>query len=222
MSKQSSIPEKDADFNIAQNIIATTANTHVMPWGLDGAWMEDILMPKKAEWEAAWAAYEIPSARTPLITFTKTEKREAYERELRVLVKNLQANTRVTPEDLRAMGIVVPSSSRTPAPVATKAPDFDVDTSVPGRLAIHFYDKVGDHKRGKPDGQHCVEIISLLSDTPPTRWDQLVHSVVDTRSPYTFVFENDQRGKTLYFAMRWENTRGEKGPWSEIQGAIIP
>jgi hypothetical protein len=36
------------------------------------------------------------------------------------------------------------------------------------------------------------------------------------------VFENDQRGKTVYFALRWENTRGEKGPWSAIQIAIIP
>jgi hypothetical protein len=31
-----------------------------------------------------------------------------------------------------------------------------------------------------------------------------------------------QRGKTVYFALRWENTRGEKGPWSEIMSAIIP
>jgi hypothetical protein len=28
--------------------------------------------------------------------------------------------------------------------------------------------------------------------------------------------------KTLYYALRWENTRGEKGLWSEIGMAIAP
>jgi hypothetical protein len=44
----------------------------------------------------------------------------------------------------------------------------------------------------------------------------------NTRTPYTFPFEYDQRGQTVYFALRWENTRGEKGPWSEIHSTIIP
>jgi hypothetical protein len=67
-----------------------------------------------------------------------------------------------------------------------------------------------------------VEIAWALSDTPVTRWNELTHSNVDTNSPFTLVFENDQCGKTIYFAIRWENTRGEKGPWSEITSAIIP
>jgi hypothetical protein len=67
-----------------------------------------------------------------------------------------------------------------------------------------------------------VEIGWTQSDTPITRWDELTHSNVDTNSPFTLSFENDQRGKTVYFALRWENTRGEKGPWSGIASAIIP
>jgi hypothetical protein len=30
------------------------------------------------------------------------------------------------------------------------------------------------------------------------------------------------RGKRIYFRARWENNRGEKGPWSEIGESIIP
>jgi hypothetical protein len=44
----------------------------------------------------------------------------------------------------------------------------------------------------------------------------------DTRSPYTFRFEENQRGQTVFFCLRWENTTGQKGPWSEIVSAIIP
>ena len=30
------------------------------------------------------------------------------------------------------------------------------------------------------------------------------------RTPLTLSFENDQCGQTLYYALRWEDTRGEK------------
>jgi hypothetical protein len=83
MSRNLSIPEKDADFNTAQHIIASTADAHRSQWGLDPTWMDNDLLPKKAEWETAYAAYENPATRTPTITFVKTEKRGAYEPLLR-------------------------------------------------------------------------------------------------------------------------------------------
>ncbi|MDR1156180.1 MAG: hypothetical protein LBL04_15855 [Bacteroidales bacterium] len=49
----------------------------------------------------------------------------------------------------------------------------------------------------------------------------LVHSVFATRSPHTFQFDLSA-GKCFYCCLRWENTRGEKGPWSEIMSAIVP
>jgi hypothetical protein len=37
-----------------------------------------------------------------------------------------------------------------------------------------------------------------ISDTPPARWDELIHSAIDAKSPFTLNFEHDQRGKTVY------------------------
>jgi hypothetical protein len=222
MSRHQSIPTKDADFNTAQHIIAETASINRTQWGLDSTWLDEELLPHKTKWEEAWAVYENPATRTPSITFAKNEQRKAYEKLLRILVKGLQSNVNVTDDDLLGMGIVVPSSSKTPSPVADKSPDADTDTSVIGHLSIHFFEKGSRHKKGKPDGQHGAEIRWVLSETPPTRWEELIHSEIDTNSPFVLQFENDQRGRTIYFALRWENTRGEKGPWSEIQSAIIP
>jgi hypothetical protein len=134
----------------------------------------------------------------------------------------LKDNPAVTDDDLNHMGLPTRSSGRHPAPVATEAPDADVETSTIAHLTIHFFEKGSNHKKGKPAGQHGAEIRWAMLDTPPARWDELVHSEIDTNSPFTLQFENDQRGKTVYYALRWENTRGEKGPWSEIQSAIIP
>jgi hypothetical protein len=166
---------------------------------------------------------EEPATRTKTAVLAKNKARDALEKSLQQDAKEfLQFNRNVTDEDRDNLGLPIYKTTRTPAPVADEAPDVDVAAAPPGRIELHFFERGSRHKKGKPEGQHCVEIAWLLSDTPPTRWDELVHSVVDTNSPYTFVFEHDRRGKTIYFALRWENTRGEKGPWSEIMNAIIP
>jgi hypothetical protein len=36
------------------------------------------------------------------------------------------------------------------------------------------------------------------------------------------LLKNIAAGKRLWFAARWENTTGQKGPWSEIMCVIIP
>jgi hypothetical protein len=35
-------------------------------------------------------------------------------------------------------------------------------------------------------------------------------------------FEGTDRGKTVYFALCWVNTREEEGDWSKIESSIIP
>ncbi|MDR0421367.1 MAG: hypothetical protein LBH30_07985 [Prevotellaceae bacterium] len=166
---------------------------------------------------------EEPATRTKPAVQAKNDARKAFEKALRQAIgEYLTRNHRVSDTDRDSLGLPIHKTSHTHAPVATEAPDMDVDTSVIGRLTIHFFERGSRHKKGKPAGQHGAEIRWLLSDTPPARWDDLTHSEIDTNSPITLSFEYDQRGKTVYFALRWENTRGEKGPWSEILSAIIP
>jgi hypothetical protein len=80
------------------------------------------------------------------------------------------------------------------------------------------------HKKSKakPAGQHGAEIRWAISDTPVVDVAALARSSFDTRTPFTLEFQGHERGQTVYFCLCWENTRGEKGPWSEIQSAIIP
>jgi hypothetical protein len=51
---------------------------------------------------------------------------------------------------------------------------------------------------------------------------RLTNSAFDTATPYRFSFAGAERGRHLYFALRRENTRGEKGLLSTIFDAIIP
>jgi hypothetical protein len=164
-----------------------------------------------------------PETRTKAAVQAKNDSRKVVEKDGRMFIKRfIDLNPQVTNADRDGMGLPIYKTGRTPAPIATDPPDAEVDTSHIGRLNILFYEKGHKHRKGKPAGQHGAEIAWIQRDTPPTRWDELLHSNIDTNSPFTLVFENDQRGKTVYFALRWENTRGEKGPWSDIMSAIIP
>ena len=90
------------------------------------------------------------------------------------------------------------------------------------RIEITFYTRDTAHKKGKPKGQHGVEIKWGLSETPALDVDELAHSIFDTATPVYLDFQGHEGGRKVYVAMRWENTRGEKGPWSSIEEAFVP
>lgn len=216
-----SVPTKDFDYNVRQEIIVTTSMSKATEWGLDVLWITGTLIPRKTEWDSAWAAYQDPMARTPLITKHKQTARKNYEPCLRQLIRMLESNPHVTEDDLTGMGIAVSSGNRRPSPPPTTFPDCTIDTSVIRRLSIHFRDH-GSLSRAKPHGVHGIEIRWAILSVPPADVSELTNSSFDTHSPFTLDFTERQRGQIIWFCMRWENSTGQKGPWGEIQNAIIP
>jgi hypothetical protein len=213
------LPDADAGFNTRQEMITKAVILNRVAWNIQEQWLMNELMPKKEKWVIAYADYLPTATRTPLITFTKTNARKEYEKPLRLLVKNLESNPQVSDEDRRSMGIVIPSPKQ-PIPPPTRFPVATVDSSTPRIVKINYRDSEGLSK-GKPYGVHGAEIKWGILDTPPVNVKDLTASGFDTRSPFSLEFEEDQRGKTLWFCVRWENTKGEKGPWGEIGSAII-
>ena len=55
----------------------------------------------------------------------------------------------------------------------------------------------------------------------PTTGDDLPHSVFTRRSRYRFDFTGEN-GRAVFFCMRFENSKGETGPWGKIISAFIP
>ena len=47
-------------------------------------------------------------------------------------------------------------------------------------------------------------------------------SLHDSATPYVAEFDNTDAGKTVWYIMRWKNTRGETGPWSFPLSAKVP
>jgi hypothetical protein len=218
---RTSIPRKDVDFNERQDVITKKTEANLAAWGMNQAWFTTVLLVAKLAWVTAWANYQDPVQRTPLITFIKNEKRKAYEKVLRILIRMLESNPLVSDDDRRAMNIAILNTARTPIQPPKTYPEFVINTSVIRCLIILFRD-LGSKSKAKPHGVHGAEICWAILDHQPLSVAELVHSSFDTRSPFKLTFDETDRGKTVYFCLRWESTRGEKGPWSEIVMAIIP
>lgn len=163
-----------------------------------------------------------PVTRTKVAVQVKNDARKAVKSKVRLFLKAyITYNPAVSDADRDAMELPIHKSGRTPVPVIHSVPFAEVVLPSQAVVEIHFRDSESA-KKAKPAGAHGVEIAWAILDVPPTDWKELSHSSFDTRTPYRLTFDGSERGKTVYFALRWENTRGEKGPWSAIESAIIP
>jgi hypothetical protein len=222
MRREDYIPESDMDFSVWAGNLIRSLGAGLGRFGFPA----NVYAQLKQLYEDFMQKYETalePVTRTKPSIRTKNTARDTLKKAIRQAVKEYLAhNHSLTDGDRKALGLPVYKTTRTPSPVAGKAPHLNIEISVICRVIIHFYDREGGRKKAKPAGQQSAEIAWVISSTPPTRWEELLHYDIDTRTPFTLSFEHNQRGQTVYFALRWVNTRGEKGPWSNIHSAIIP
>ena len=221
MSDRKIIPRKDADFHIMQQRLRTAADANVTQWGLDATWMADCFDPAADNWNCRYAAYLEPLTRTPLVTAEKTAARSAYEPLISMLVKGLRVNPRLDENQRLELGLTDYDSTRTPPAIPLTWPVAVITPVGPGLLQIDYHDSESN-RRAKPHEVHGMEIRSGILTEEPQSPDDIPHSEFSTRTPYHIEFDLRLRGQKVYFCFRWENTRGQKGPWSEILWAIIP
>jgi hypothetical protein len=189
-----------------------------------GLWLDNEYAPKFQAFTSAFVAWKNPADRTPAMTKLLQGVEKSFQVEYRQLYTGFLKNSPlVTDKDLLEMGLPDRhSGGGTPAPVAKTYPDYDIDSGTIRHLILHFFDQGKKKTKAKPPGQHGAEIDWAILDAPPASIKDLVNSAFDTHTPFTLEFDENERGKTVYFCLRWENTRGQKGPWSEIQSAIVP
>jgi hypothetical protein len=220
MHGKSYIPAKEADFiEWSENLIAVSTASKTL-WNLP----EDKLAELQALHVEAKALYEkcLTASYTKVDMELKHEKTALLRHLEEVFVKNnLQNNDRMTDSGRAALRITIRDPHPTPRPKPSGIPEVEVETPHPRVVRIKFRDQ-NAARWSKPENVHGLECLWLVSDTPPALVEDLLHSAASTRSPLEFSFEENERGKRLYFAVRWENGPEKKGDWSEIFSAVIP
>jgi hypothetical protein len=221
MSNPDFIPSSDRKFEAFASNFMGYADDKVASWNVPQDKF-DALKLLYITFAANYKKASEPETRTPSAIVGKTDSRKAFEKAQRILIKTyITYNPDVTNADRVCLGLPIHKNTRTPVKIPTKYPAFFVDTSVLRLIKIHFYDDE-TLRKAKPEGVRGAEIRWAILDEPPIKENDLTQSVFDTHTPHTLVFNENHRGKTIYLCLCWENTRGQKGPWSDIQAAIIP
>jgi hypothetical protein len=221
MPSKDYIPRKDEDFDILQTNVYTTSSNNASKWSIASTQFSLLSTPRQ-RWTTAYAAYKNPITRTPGITQEKSDARSAYEPVLRLFIQGqLTHNALVTDGDLRSMGL--PVYDRTPT--EAKVPDTRPELEVMFPQIMQHSLKVRDSESkgsGKPPHVMGYEIWRRIGgETNPT-YDDMQFVGLATRSPHVLVYTSVERKQTIWYALRWVNTRGEVGPWSEIVSATVP
>ncbi|MDR1216484.1 MAG: hypothetical protein LBK25_07370 [Treponema sp.] len=158
----------------------------------------------------------------PVDIAEKNRTRAAFEKALRSFIKAfLLYSPFVSDKDRDEMRIPIHDSTATPIPTPTTYPEYTIDTATPGQLSVHFWDEASK-RRGKPKGVHGAEIHWEMRENEPANEEDLNNSDFATRTPRLFSFTKDKQGKRVYFCLRWENGKGEKGPWGALVHAVVP
>jgi hypothetical protein len=188
-----------------------------------GDWLDTVFLPLFAAFATALDLWRNVATRTQLLSASLYDSQKLFVKSYRQLYTGfLKNNPTVSDIDLVAMGFPVHGDSkRTQVQAPSTTPEAEVRLPSQGVVEI-YYRNEGSDSKAKPAGVHGVEIAWEILDAAPTDWAQLGNSSFDTHSPFEMTFSGDKRGKHLYFALRWENTRGEKGHWSPIRDVIIP
>jgi hypothetical protein len=178
------------------------------------------LLQNKQEWDRADAAAESPLTATKAAIHERQRVQGVFSKQIRAFVSEyLTHNHLLTPQQREELGLAS-ANPPSPEPPPQKAPRAELVTDVHGQVTAHCQ---GEETRwGMEAGAHGFEWRWAILAQPPARHEELTHSEFSTRAHHTMVFDLDQRGQRLYSAFRWENQKGEKGPWSDVIETIIP
>lgn len=212
-------PGKEADLNNYYQLVAPYLTTNAVRLKI----LPDAVTALNSNftaWNTAYPASQNPATRTQTITESKNLANQNMMSMLRTIFDDIPESV-LTIEDRNTLNLHQRSSSRTAAPVPITKPVALVDTSKHLEHTISFTDENTPNSAAKPDGVRGCQIWMKLG-SPAVDPSELQYVATDTASPYVNHFAGVNAGKPVYYWLRWENTRGETGPWSDAVMATIP
>jgi hypothetical protein len=160
-------------------------------------------------------------AKSKILVDQKNEARKQLVTLIRDLVGFKLKNPIITNNQRLELGLPVHDNTRTPVPTPTTHVVFTLKVQSIREVRIDFKDEHSDSK-AKPYGYDGAVVFHEVMEQKPNDPNTLTHSVLATKTPFTLEFNEEQRGKKVFVAIKWQNEKGQMGPWSEVQSIIVP
>jgi hypothetical protein len=209
---------KTATIEMANNWVAKIGVNAA--WGIPAAATQN-LTEKAAALQTLLATP--PDDRTPTINARIKEAAKALADTMRDVKKRYFFVPPLTDPDLISLGLKPRDTNPTPIAKPTVRPTADVKIKGAGAFDISISPE-RDISHDEKSYYGCKIVFELFEQgaTPPTNEKQLTEGRFVRKKKESFVFQPQDSGKKAYFALRYENSKGEAGPWCPIFSVLIP
>jgi len=171
-----------------------------------------------ADWYNAYALTFVPHPQQ--LTREKNKQRSISEKVLRQFVQDFLYYKAVTDLDRDNMDLRNRGKTRSPRNEVTEG--IEVTTPLRNHREVLFRYRVkGSTRRAKPDGYRAILRWAILDKAPETH-TELYNVETARKNPHVVTFGEEDRGKTVYYSMCWQNRAGINGPWSDIFSTRVP
>ena len=173
-----------------------------------------------ADWHAAYAKTLGPH--TAVDTEEKNDQRRAAEGFVRPFIQQYLKFDPVSNEDRTAMNLHNRDTTHSGIgrPMA-RALITGLKALGGFRMEIRFQDEAAPDSRAIPYGCNGCLLNYVWAPEKAADYAALIHTKLMTRSPFVLDLPPEAEGKFISCAARWQNERGELGPWGEIQQSAI-
>lgn len=231
------IPRPDADFTTWSDQYFESVKKFWLVHGLNKGDLA-ALEESQAAWARAFAKCVEAEAAYNAALEAKRAARAEFESAIRPVSAFIQTYFKTTDADRATIGITVKDAGATPVPQPATSPLVSIKLGERLRHTLRIVDKATPRKLAKPRGVRGCEVWMKLvdhADTLPTDdapdaplgdpflRDPSTFSYLGTatRSHHETEFPLEARGKSAVYLLRWVNTRGTPGPWSEPYAATV-
>lgn len=165
-----------------------------------------------------------PSTRTSGTVLAKNTAKVQMVADIRVLAKRIQANPAVTPQMRNDLGLPIHSLVPSPVPPPSTAPALTLGAVRNCQVPVTLGDSTDPSRRAKPAGVTGALLYSFIAPNgvlPPSDLRQWSMQDVATRRKVTVNFSGADVAKVAHFVACWINGKGERGPLSDTETAVI-
>ncbi|MFH1004025.1 MAG: hypothetical protein V1781_00770 [Bacteroidota bacterium] len=216
------IPNAEVQFYLWQGVFMSVAGANLALLGIPSAkWT--FLQGLQTTYQNAYVLAPPHGDHKKSDVTARNVARKNYESGIggirKIVAQYIAKNDAVSDKLKVQLGLHVEDTILTEARVAEDVPDIQLKSNSPGMMTFIFREAGNPKGRGKEAGMHHCLIQFSIGEPPPATADNCTKHIEAQRSPHTEYVSNSQ--KRLYGFACWVDTRGHKGPWSDVFSAVI-
>lgn len=215
------LPQPLADFQIWADNFSDLITANPVTYGLVAGDAVAIATSVDA-FDAAYALSTAPATRTKVTVQATVDARNAAVQVIRAYARIILANAGVADPDKVALGLHLRDVVNTPIPAPSTAPVISVIGATPGVLTCTSRDAMSDPGiKAKPFGATQLLVYVMFGTVAPVTPGATPFKGAFTKTPFAIDTTAGTPGQTAFIYGRWQNQKGQMGPWSALSSSVI-